>query len=576
MASPPSAKRLCLPDGQTQPGGNEADLAAIDDALVVLAAARDRLAPPSSYLAKTTRGVAVLWSANAGAVAAALAAQRGDFSDAFVAMAPGDLLEESLSASVDAQLRLVSSTGAGPSSARPVAFVDLTKGEGAAQLASPALAALLVRVATAFPLCAVLLPVVAAEAADSPLGQALAAAGPRFAIEWQPVTAAWTLLVAIAADILASAADVQTVAVRAARPPDVPDVASRRQFSYARRDPDLWARVTKAVAGRLFGCPLAVRRLVAVLADSVDGGADDVAVYAQLHAVFHGEVVPSAEYQRAFPDKAAGRAWSRTQEITDLLPPAATAAALAARGLLDYGCAEGSITAALGRAYGLAPDTVHGCDVREPAAREGFTFRLVDGRTLPYAAGSFGVATALMALHHVADVPAVLAELARVLAPGGFLVLREHDCAFPALAVSLDLVHGLYSLVWSAPPEWPAFVTEYYAHYRPRAEWTALCAAAGLTRVTGDGPAGFPHVASLYDLCTTNNAPSTAAREASPRVGDAPARGDRRAGTPYHRGRSENNNFRDQTRRTERAPPAGQHPNRNPQRFWYGLYKKAL
>ncbi len=190
--------------------------------------------------------------------------------------------------------------------------------------------------------------------------------------------------------------------------------------------------------------------------------------------------------------------------------------------------------------------------------------------------------TALMSLHHVADAPAVLAELVRVLRPGGFLVLREHDCAWPRLAVSLDVVHALYALVWARPVEWPAFVTEYYALYRPRAEWVALCCAAGLARVDHhphQAPA-FPHAAALFDLCLANGpGPEQLGPEPPEQGPGRPRDGDGRAGAGQ--ARSEHPRYRrpDDSRHrgggTAAAATVSPLASKNPQRFWYGLFRKS-
>jgi ubiquinone/menaquinone biosynthesis C-methylase UbiE len=55
--------------------------------------------------------------------------------------------------------------------------------------------------------------------------------------------------------------------------------------------------------------------------------------------------------------------------------------------------------------------------------------RLVQSRaeTLPFPEGSFDRILVVDALHHFADQPAAMRELARVLAPGGRLVIQEPD-----------------------------------------------------------------------------------------------------------------------------------------------------
>ena len=52
-------------------------------------------------------------------------------------------------------------------------------------------------------------------------------------------------------------------------------------------------------------------------------------------------------------------------------------------------------------------------------------FVLADVHALPFAAGSFDLATSRIAPHHFADVPAVLYEVARVMKPGGRFVVED-------------------------------------------------------------------------------------------------------------------------------------------------------
>lgn len=69
-----------------------------------------------------------------------------------------------------------------------------------------------------------------------------------------------------------------------------------------------------------------------------------------------------------------------------------------------------------------------------------------------------------------------------MITPGGALILREHHCTSAPDAAFLDITHGLYSLAWSEPIEWPNFLAEYQAWYRTKEEWTALLHQAGFRR----------------------------------------------------------------------------------------------
>jgi 2-polyprenyl-3-methyl-5-hydroxy-6-metoxy-1,4-benzoquinol methylase len=159
------------------------------------------------------------------------------------------------------------------------------------------------------------------------------------------------------------------------------------------------------------------------------------------------------------------------------------------RYMLDYGCAEGSITSSLGQALGMKPEYVLGADVRAIPS-EGFSFIQLPAEdpSRPPAPKSIlsslrdqsvEFVTVSMVLHHVTHIEAVLQELRRVIAHDGLLLLREHHCCGPEMAAFLDITHGLYSLSWSHPVEWPDFVTEYKAFYRSQNQWDALLLKAG-------------------------------------------------------------------------------------------------
>jgi ubiquinone/menaquinone biosynthesis C-methylase UbiE len=59
---------------------------------------------------------------------------------------------------------------------------------------------------------------------------------------------------------------------------------------------------------------------------------------------------------------------------------------------------------------------------RRLAVQDGFTYHLADAQCLPHPTGQFNLVVANHMLYHVADLDRTLAELARVLKPGAFLV----------------------------------------------------------------------------------------------------------------------------------------------------------
>ena len=226
---------------------------------------------------------------------------------------------------------------------------------------------------------------------------------------------------------------------------------------------------------KLRSAPGCAARLVARVEELVRAGLDDTAAYPLLHQLVHDEIYKSPEYLRAAADygEEYNRAKNRVEQIEPLLRRFLDGRVV--RSYLDVGCNEGSITAALGTL--LHAEAVHGCDVLAPPPGDppAFTFALLDPADpyrLPYADASQDVVSAMMSLHHIAELDRTLAEIHRVLRDDGIFIVREHDCDPPSLALLLDLMHGFYAMVWSPEPEMPDFAT-HFSCYRSRAALTA-------------------------------------------------------------------------------------------------------
>ena len=105
--------------------------------------------------------------------------------------------------------------------------------------------------------------------------------------------------------------------------------------------------------------------------------------------------------------------------------------------VLDFGCGPGTISAGL--AWAVAPGELYGVDMeaslidlaRSVAAANGLDntiFEVGDVTDLPFEDDFFDVAHGHNVLMHVPDTSAVLAEVKRVLKPGGIIGCREMIC----------------------------------------------------------------------------------------------------------------------------------------------------
>ena len=171
--------------------------------------------------------------------------------------------------------------------------------------------------------------------------------------------------------------------------------------------------------------------------------------------------------------------------------------------ILDLGCAFGYGTSKLARHY-----TVTGMDAsQEYIERAQLSYphiRFLHGsaEALPFADASFDAAVMLDVLEHVSDEAAVLAELARVLKPGGWVVISVPHRGLLAQFDSLNVYERLRRYIPGALPTPEIAATGVHKHYSVTDLRCLLGPAFTIRRVirTGIGLVEFINVILLVVL----------------------------------------------------------------------------
>src|SRR5579862_4481388 len=203
-------------------------------------------------------------------------------------------------------------------------------------------------------------------------------------------------------------------------------------------------------------------------------------------------------------------------EYEEQILPLAAAHLAGARRVLDVGCGEGQLcrlAAASGaQAVGVDP-TVAQLAVARERSGGGEYVRAVAGH-LPFTSGSFDAAVACLVFEHIQDTDQAIAEVARVLEPGGrFLFFLNHPLLQTPGSGWID-DHILMEQYWRIGPyliedttmeEVAKDVVLPFVH-RPLSRYVNALADHGLlvTRMEEPTPPpGFLAVAAEYEMAST-------------------------------------------------------------------------
>lgn len=164
------------------------------------------------------------------------------------------------------------------------------------------------------------------------------------------------------------------------------------------------------------------------------------------------------------------------------------------RKVLDVGCGGGLLAEEFARlgcqVIGIDPSASSLATARAHAQQAGLDidYRVGAGEDLPFADASFEIVYCSDVLEHVNDLEKVIAEIARVLKPGGVFLYDTINRTFPSKLVMIKLLQE-----WEATSFMPANLHDWRAFIKPR-ELLALLKVNGLEsrEFTGLNPGANP------------------------------------------------------------------------------------
>jgi SAM-dependent methyltransferase len=169
--------------------------------------------------------------------------------------------------------------------------------------------------------------------------------------------------------------------------------------------------------------------------------------------------------------------------------------------MLDLGCGHGRFAVAI---FGTKRPITAGCDLLQDQltlARVGGAYQtvaLADGHGLPYPASTFATVFSNSVLEHIPNPSCILSEIARVLQPGGQLIItvpsdRFHDYLATSQGHRITGQLGLAAAYNAAVDQ----QLQHY-HYHTPNEWARLFHGAGLELVH-EAYYMAPAAASVWD-----------------------------------------------------------------------------
>ncbi len=119
---------------------------------------------------------------------------------------------------------------------------------------------------------------------------------------------------------------------------------------------------------------------------------------------------------------------------------------------LDIGCGNGKKTKMFAHNFHINKNNIYGTDIKkwgpynQKNIKHDFHFKYILDDKIDFPDNSFDIITCFFVLHHILDLDKIMKEIRRVLKPGGYIIILEHDNHTDYDNILLDILHLLYGI----------------------------------------------------------------------------------------------------------------------------------
>jgi ubiquinone/menaquinone biosynthesis C-methylase UbiE len=161
---------------------------------------------------------------------------------------------------------------------------------------------------------------------------------------------------------------------------------------------------------------------------------------------------------------------------------------------LDYGGGNGEITSAIAKRINSKKENSYCMDVmswyenERESLYDNISYKYINTNKIHLDTESVRFITCFQVLHHITGYQEVLDEFYRILAPGGLIIIREHDCEDYLDDALIDIEHSLYetTIKRKTEDENRKYLNGYEAYYMNKEELRTALLSKGFKEITKD------------------------------------------------------------------------------------------